>query len=159
MSPGHEHQIEILFLAVGVLFTVIFGVIFYNVFKNARREDSNALSHEAKREVPTMAPQEEDEREILSHIDSTGEVVSDIEAVDLTVDLKEALRKTEENLFGRIRSLFKAQPEAKPLDEIEEILYTSDLGPITVQRLMKALEEKLSKKERCDYDKIGRAHV
>jgi fused signal recognition particle receptor len=38
------------------------------------------------------------------------------------------------------------------LDEIAEILYTSDLGPTTVQRLMGALEIKLPKKERADYE-------
>lgn len=68
--------------------------------------------------------------------------------------MAEALRKTEENLFGRIRSLFKSGANNQYLDEIEEILYTSDLGPTTVQRLMGALNEKLSKKERADYELV-----
>lgn len=166
MSPGHEQQIEILFALAGVLFTIIFAVIFIGVWKNARREDKKSVEYKAKREMPTAAEEAEAEKEeTLAHIDSTGQVVSKIEIPDFTrearaaveekaVDLKEALKKTEENLFGRIRSLFKGDTSNKHLDEIEEILYTSDLGPTTVQRLMGALEDKLSKKERTDYDMV-----
>lgn len=161
MSPGHEQQIEILFILAGILFTVIFGVIFIGVIKNARSK--KALSHEKKREMPTVAEELPDRP--LAHVDSTGQIVSDIEIPDLgkeaqavleerAVDLKEALKKTEENLFGRIRNLFKSEAPSKHLEEIEEILYTSDLGPTTVQRLMSALEDKLSKKERADYETV-----
>ncbi|MBO9665904.1 MAG: signal recognition particle-docking protein FtsY [Bdellovibrio sp.] len=152
MSPGHEHQVEILFGLVAVLLTVIFGAIFLSFWKRVRAENkaeeakAAALTHEAKREMPTMA----EEEPVLAHVDSTGEFVSDIEAVDLS----EALKKTEENLFGRIRNLFKSGDNNQYLDEIEEILYTSDLGPTTVQRLMGALNEKLSKKERADYELV-----
>ncbi|WP_374078807.1 signal recognition particle-docking protein FtsY [Bdellovibrio bacteriovorus] len=164
MSPEHEQQIEILFALAGVLFTIIFAVIFIGVWKNARREDKKSLEYKAKREMPATAEETEKE-ETLAHVDSTGQVVSEIEIPDFTretraaveekaVDLKEALKKTEENLFGRIRNLFKGDTNNKHLDEIEEILYTSDLGPTTVQRLMGALEDKLSKKERADYDMV-----
>lgn len=175
MSPGHEQQIEILFGAAAILMTVIFGAIFLGFIRTLRRErkKEEQLAHQAKREIlPSEKTAEKvlahhgavaedqgagiakEEEETLAHIDSTGEVVSDIESVDLAVDLKEALKKTEENLFGRIRNLFKSDSNNKHLDEIEEILYTSDLGPITVQRLMAALEEKLSKKERADYELV-----
>lgn len=156
MSPGHEQQIEILFGVVAILLTVIFCAIFFSFWKRIRSEQkaekTEALTHEAKREIPTARemPTMAEEEPVLAHIDSTGEIVSDIEAVDLA----DALRKTEENLFGRIRSLFKSGTNSQPLDEIEEILYTSDLGPTTVQRLMGALQEKLSKKERADYELV-----
>jgi fused signal recognition particle receptor len=69
------------------------------------------------------------------------------------VDLKKALRNTEENIFGRIKSLFRSQADTSHMDEIEEILYTSDLGPQTVQKLMTALED-LSGKEKGDVEKV-----
>jgi fused signal recognition particle receptor len=69
------------------------------------------------------------------------------------VDLKKALRKTEENIFGRIKSLFGGKDELPHMEEIEEILYTSDLGPQTVQKLMAALED-LSGKEKADFNKV-----
>ncbi|KHD89386.1 MAG: cell division protein FtsY [Bdellovibrio sp. ArHS] len=156
MSAGHAQQIEILFYVVGLLLFVIFGVIILNFWRRSRGP-SQALPHEAKKEMPLPTePTVEEEREaVLAHVDSTGQIVSDLEAP--SVDLKEALRKTEENLFGRIRSLFKTDSGKAHLEEIEEILYTSDLGPTTVQRLMAALEDKLSKKERADYDTVRAA--
>lgn len=156
MSPGHEQQIEILFGVVAILLTVIFCAIFFSFWRRIRSEQkaekTEALTHEAKREIPTTRemPTMAAEEPVLAHVDSTGEVVSDIESVDLA----EALKKTEENLFGRIRNLFKSGANNQYLDEIEEILYTSDLGPTTVQRLMGALNEKLSKKERADYELV-----
>ncbi|WP_413557970.1 signal recognition particle-docking protein FtsY [Bdellovibrio sp. HCB209] len=151
MSPGHENQIEILFGLVALLLSIIFAAIFFSVIKRVRAEKKaieaqEQLTHEVKREMPTMAVEEP----VLAHVDSTGEIVSDMPAVDLA----DALRKTEENLFGRIRSLFKSGDSSQHLDDIEEILYTSDLGPITVQRLMGALQDKLSRKERADYDTV-----
>lgn len=155
MSPGHELQLNLLVIAVGCLFAVILAVVVFSVLKRSRPKKSL----EPGKELP------EAHGRPLAHYDSTGQIVSDIEIPDFAheakvalengaVDLKEALKKTEENLFGRIRSLFKSEGSSKHLDEIEEILYTSDLGPVTVQRLMKALEEKLSKKERADYETV-----
>lgn len=155
MNPSHEGQIELLFAIAAVILTVIFGAIFLSLWKSSKKT----------REVPApqeVKPSQESEvAEPLSHIDSTGQMVSDISVPDLAevlheteVDLKEALKKTEENLFGRIRNLFKTDANNKHLDEIEEILYTSDLGPATVQRLMGALEDGLSKKERADYEMV-----
>lgn len=155
MSPGHEQQIELLFGLAALLLTVIFAAIFLSFWKRIRAEQKaeaklenkpEALTHEVKREMPTMAVEEP----VMAHIDSSGQVVSDLPSVDLA----DALKKTEENLFGRIRSLFKSGDSNQHLDDIEEILYTSDLGPITVQRLMAALHEKLSRKERADYDTV-----
>lgn len=168
MSPGHETQIEILFGAAAILLTIIMAAIFLSFWKTMRQEKQKELEHQAKRDLlsptdekvfaPARGAEQADNEEPLAHVDSTGQIVSDIESVDLAgelaVDLREALKKTEENLFGRIRNLFKSESNNKHLDEIEEILYTSDLGPITVQRLMKALEDKLSKKERADYELV-----
>lgn len=163
MSPGHEQQITILVGLVVLIFAVIFGALILGMMKNAKKR-SQELSHETKREMPTA---EEADEMPLAHIDSTGNVVSDLSVPDLhdaavvieekAVDLAVALKKTEENLFGRIRSLFKSETSSKHLEEIEEILYTSDLGPATVQRLMGAIEDKLSKKERADYDTVREA--
>ncbi|WP_347356545.1 signal recognition particle-docking protein FtsY [Bdellovibrio sp.] len=166
MSPGHEQQITILVGLVVLIFAVIFGALILSMVRNSKKK-AQQLPHEAKREMPTTTEEEEPEGVRLAHIDSTGNVVSDLSVPDLhdaavaleekAVDLRDALRKTEENLFGRIRSLFKGETSNKHLEEIEEILYTSDLGPTTVQRLMGAIEDKLSKKERADYDTVREA--
>lgn len=164
LSPGHEQQIQILVGFVILIFAVIVGVLVLGMVKNARKKSApEVLGHEAKREIPTELAAEQP----LAHIDSTGNVVSDLSVPELhetalaleekAVDLREALKKTEENLFGRIRNLFKSESNNKHLDEIEEILYTSDLGPVTVQRLMGAIEDKLSRKDRGDYETVREA--
>jgi fused signal recognition particle receptor len=68
--------------------------------------------------------------------------------------LKEALSQTENSLFGRIRSLFSQDTAHKNLEEIEEILYTSDLGPQTVEKLMGAVSEKLSRSEKANAEVV-----
>lgn len=76
------------------------------------------------------------------------------EVASKEVDLKVALKNTEENLFGRIRVFFKGGDEAKShLDDIEEVLYTSDLGTKTVQKLMQAIQE-LSRQEKANYEMV-----
>jgi fused signal recognition particle receptor len=59
--------------------------------------------------------------------------------------LASALQNTRGSFFGRIKNIFSAKPQitAGELDDLEEILYTSDLGPQTVQRLLSAVETKL----------------
>lgn len=60
-------------------------------------------------------------------------------------ELSSALANTRSSFFGRIRSLFGTKPtlDASEMEELEEILYTSDLGPQTVQRLLDAVQEKV----------------
>lgn len=158
MSPGHEQQIELLFFLVGILFTVIIGVIMYAGYRSFRRSETARLPHVEKKDlIPPAVSGVPEKEQILAHVDSTGQIVSDIQGPgfeEKAVDLKDALKKTEENLFGRIRSLFKSSGPLPHLEEIEEVLYTSDLGPKTVQRLMGAVEDRLSKKEKSDYETV-----
>lgn len=59
--------------------------------------------------------------------------------------LSAALSNTRGSFFGRIKGLFGSKPtlSSGELEDLEEILYTSDLGPQTVQRLMGAVETRL----------------
>ena len=43
------------------------------------------------------------------------------------------------------------------MDELEEILYTSDLGPKTVERLMSGVGERLSRGEKSNFDSVCKA--
>jgi fused signal recognition particle receptor len=59
--------------------------------------------------------------------------------------LSSALSNTRNSFFGRLKGIF-TQGEmltAGEMESLEEILYTSDLGPQTVQRLMGAVEERV----------------
>jgi len=56
--------------------------------------------------------------------------------------LKSALAKSRENFLGRLESFF-SKAEIEDWEEMEEVLYTSDLGPKTVQDLLDYLEDDL----------------
>jgi len=57
--------------------------------------------------------------------------------------LHEALSQTRNSFWGRIAQNFSGDKlDRSQLEAIEEVLYTSDLGPKTVQRLFSALEAK-----------------
>jgi fused signal recognition particle receptor len=62
-----------------------------------------------------------------------------------------ALENTKKGFFGRIKGLFSSQEMLSNFDDLEEILYTSDLGPKTVTRLMGKLSE-LSRSEKTNFD-------
>lgn len=122
----------LVFVAMGALLTLVFVFLWYAVLKNG-----------GERQIDRDLAQRLKDAEALP-----------VEAVpEREVDLKRALSKTEENIFGRIKSLFVGADTSMHLEEIEEVLYTSDLGPQTVQKLMEALEE-LNRKEKADYAKV-----
>ncbi len=137
-----ESTIEILFFLLGGVLTALLAWFFVSLFRRMRSEDSQRelQSKPVAGEVAVKAP-------VLQ--------VEDPFAASKT--LKEALSQTEKSLFGRIRSLLTghdSQEMKKNLEEIEEILYTSDLGPQTVVQLMAAVTEKLSKSEASNSDTV-----
>jgi fused signal recognition particle receptor len=63
--------------------------------------------------------------------------------------LHDALSKTREGFWGKIKNQFSGKPSisSAEIDDIEEALYTSDLGPKTVDRLISSVTESLSQKD------------
>lgn len=60
-------------------------------------------------------------------------------------NLKSALEKTNVQFWGRLKNLFQSPVFTEEVKEqLEEVLYTSDLGPQAVERLFAAVEEKMS---------------
>ncbi len=78
-----------------------------------------------------------DAAEVVAAPEKTDEFTS-------SKSLKQALAKTEENLWGRLRQSFSGETAQKNIDEVEEVLYTSDLGPKTVELLMRSVQSELS---------------
>jgi fused signal recognition particle receptor len=73
--------------------------------------------------------------------------------------LSSALSKTRDSFMGRLKGLFGAKPTlaANELEEIEEILYTSDLGPQTVQRLLDAVETRVKSEGGSGFEAVRSA--
>jgi len=74
--------------------------------------------------------------------------------------MRERLQKTRKLLIGGIDALVRGKKEITPelLEELEEVLISSDLGVDTTQKLIKAMEEKLHRRELADADKL-RLHL
>jgi fused signal recognition particle receptor len=66
--------------------------------------------------------------------------------------LKSGLKKTKDGLVGRIDALVlgKKEIDADTLEELEEILITSDIGVKTTVELIRALEQRLGRNELKD---------
>lgn len=93
-----------------------------------------------------------DKQEEVSKYESKD--ISSAEIATSTEDkLNLALKNTKQGFWGRIQGLFGGGSDVD-WDSIEEVLYTSDLGPKTVQRLMDALDEKLSRADKSDVEKV-----
>lgn len=103
-----------------------------------------------------IAPVEE---KIEEKIEEVKEEVVEEPVMEEPVSLNHALEKTRSGFIGRIKGLFSGGKAltADEFDELEEILYTSDLGPQTVQRLMDSIDERLSKSEKSDFTAVRSA--
>lgn len=72
---------------------------------------------------------------------------------------KEKLSKTRSTITGRLDRLFLGRKEITEdlLDEIEEILFTSDIGVSTAQELIDSVREKVDRKDLKDPEKLKQA--
>ncbi len=70
--------------------------------------------------------------------------------------LKEGLSKTRSSITGRLDRLILGKKEITPevMEELEEILFTSDLGVETTQELIDMVQEKVARKELSDPAKL-----
>lgn len=148
MNSSTQDMMMYLVLFVGVFVLAIAVPITISLLKKKKPE--TIIPQAEPVQVATTASLEE------KVIPETEKVVV-IPEKEVTVS--EALQKTEENFFGRIKKAFSlnSSEKKKVLDEIEEVLYTSDLGPKTVVRLMDKVSDDLSKSEMMDLGKIKNA--
>lgn len=73
--------------------------------------------------------------------------------------LRQGLSKTRESFAGKLDRLFLGKKEITQdlLDELEEILFTSDIGVTTTQELIGSVQEKVARKELRDPEKLKSA--
>jgi fused signal recognition particle receptor len=94
-------------------------------------------------------PSDEDDREEVA---AEPEVVTDEEAA---AAYKAGLAKTRGGFVAKIGKLFsKKQIDAATVDELEEVLFTADIGPRAADRIFQSVKTGLSKNELEDPDKI-----
>jgi fused signal recognition particle receptor len=73
--------------------------------------------------------------------------------------LREGLSKTRSHLTGRLDRLLLGRKEITGglLEELEEILFTSDMGTQTTQALIETIQQKVARKELVDAEALKRA--
>ncbi len=131
-------------IIVGLFSTVVYYVARYS-FKSHDKDPEVLPSLkeeklvEAKVKVEEITKTEEPKK---------SEVVQ--EKVTVKKDLKDALANTKANIFGRLKDSLvgKSTLSDDDMEYLEEVLYTSDMGPKTVQRLMGAVGTKLGSSEK-----------
>ena len=95
------------------------------------------------------------ESEISSAVISADSGTS--EAETSPVALSKALESTRQRFWGRLQALWTSGAALADWDEIEEVLYTSDLGPQTVERLLESVKQNLSRTEKKDAEAVRSA--
>jgi fused signal recognition particle receptor len=135
-------NIQFLFLVVIlVLVGVIAGLIFFK-FRSDRLKKDELKKDELKKDTSIITADKmasepvEEEKELTS--------------------LDVALANTRKSLWGRISSLFNGG-ELQGIDEIEEILYTSDLGPQAVEKLLESVRSVLKNNQKTDSNSVREA--
>ncbi len=144
VSPADAEAMWILIGAVGFLLAVIIGV----VLKSASR----------KTHLPSPTETTESARTVTSpQTTSSKPSVQTEDDFAPSKSLRQALANTEQSLFGRMKSLWSSDQIEKNFEEIEEVLYTSDLGPQTVEKLMSSVKEQLGRSEKKNMESVKSA--
>lgn len=147
--------------AVGLVGVVVFVVGLLTVFFRKKSSDTPVVPADKVRpeelveakEVPPVTPQEhiaDAKPRDAAPVAPAGPAPLDWNA---SKSVNEALANTEKSFWGRIKGLFGGTGTTPEIEGIEEILYTSDLGPKTVTSVMESLEE-LSGSDRKDFGKV-----
>lgn len=120
--------------------------------------------------ISTVAEELDDQVEIPSEAPSVPEPEMPVEPAKSKISeepvkpglferLKMGLKKTKDGLVGRIDALVlgKKEIDADTLEELEEILITSDIGVKTTVELIRTLEQRLGRNELKDGEALRRA--
>lgn len=161
MTESHFDQMTYLMGFILILMLTIIGTIVLSKYK--KRKATAQLDTPAKpmQTAPDLTRVEKQKTEI-----EIGLPFQNVKTIDIAVapepelpeiSVAQALAKTEASFFGRIKKAFSNTDKQKVIDEIEEILYTSDLGPQTVEKLLEAVKAELSSKEMSDIGSVKKA--
>ena len=71
------------------------------------------------------------------------------------IPLRIKLQNTNSSLVGRLKKAFEQEKSSDALDQMEEVLFTSDIGPKTVETLLDQVKTNLNSTEVKDFSKIS----
>lgn len=126
-------------------------------FRRKQKEDSTESAEEHTIESPQP---EEPSPEIEDPSAENGVEPASETTAGIFTYMRSRLQKTRQTLTGQIDRLVfgKKEIDQDVLEELEEVLITSDLGVSTTQKLIASMEEKLHRRELTDADRL-RIHL
>lgn len=150
MSQAHGDMMNILLGVIALLAIIVLTAIVGSLVRNKKKtkitsdQSSNQPSNKPSATLLSDSPEPLLNKEALVQEKETK--------------LSEALAKTEEHFFGRIKKAFlnldSSADKKAVLEEVEEVLYTSDLGSQTVEKLLEVIRSELSSKEMTSIDSV-----
>ena len=118
---------------------------FFDLFKRKKEEPK-------PQEVETIVAAEADETVTTDEAEETTEVdeIEEVEEVNIEAERKEleaGLERTKEGFFGRLKRAIAGRTtvDADVLDDLEEVLITSDVGVETTVKIIEAIEARVAK--------------
>lgn len=164
MKESHATQLLIL---IGFIFVLIIAVAFPIVVSIRRRKKASpaetekqdldqSASTRVEIQQPTAAQSSDAVRSNDSSVVSEKLETKPEPLLEKETHIGDALRKTEQHFWGRIRSILSGSSSKRDevLEHIEEVLYTSDLGPQMVEFLLEDMREHLSSGDLSDLKKM-----
>lgn len=122
--------------------------------RHAKSEMERAQRAIARAEADDTEAAEEAREQALEAEEKARQALDS--AQESMAQLKKAMSKTREGLFGRIGKTFRGKEiDADTLDELEQILFTADIGAKTADRLLEAVRTKLKSNELTDSGRIN----
>ncbi len=159
---------DIVFLILLIGFAALIIIALYKKFvkKDASRYEAKAVKKEEK-EISEPEPVEEEPLDEENELVEPEKIEVKAESAPIKVEelvkpvvqprsLKDGLRKTHDGFISRLNRIFFSSKSItrENLAAIEEVLFTSDVGVKTSQRLLDFLNETLSQKELEDAEKM-----
>ena len=102
-----------------------------------------------KKEEPTVAAEANSEEitTVLNEGEAAEEVASEAELEAERKELEVGLEKTKEGFFGKLKRAIAGRTtvDADVLDDLEEVLITSDVGVDTTVKIIERIEERVAR--------------
>ena len=113
-------------------------------------EEEKPLDKEIKvreEEVEEVVEEVKEDEPELEEVEQVVEEVKEEEPEEEDESLKKGLEKTKKSFFSKLKSaiLGKSKIDDEVLDDLEEILITSDVGVETTVKIIERIEERVSK--------------
>ncbi len=163
MPEAHGQALIWLVLAIAALFFVIVGVLVLSARKKNKQESQPRVTEKAQSALdtkdPSLTPVAKDFSLTAAKKDHAPAVEApasvQIKKEEPMQSMEQALSATKENFWGRIKNVFGSNLKVDQIIEnVEEVLYTSDLGPQTVSRLLDKVQAELSSSEKADVNAV-----